>query len=148
MALPALADVDLLAERLGSEVADLDNGQAEMMLEYASALVRSFAGRNWVDAHGNLSGVPESIPGVVVEVVSRAVNNPSGATQETTGPFTVSWGPNAAQRMYLTASDRSIIRRAVQRPHVWTLGTTRGQIETGYVDVAGSDRPLPAATPW
>lgn len=147
MALPPLATVDDLSTRLGQPI--VDEPQAEALLVYASTLVRAFAGRNWINPDGELDGVPDEIPPVVVEVVFRAVTNHLGVTQEATGPFSVSFGPDAAQRLYLNASDKAIIRHAIARPQVWTLATTRGDLETQrVVGVEGSAKPIPADMPW
>lgn len=110
--LPALATVDHLERRLG--FAAPNNTRALELLAYASALVRAAAGRQWVNDENELEGVPAGIPDVVVAAVERAVQNPKGATQESAGPFSASWGPEAAQRIFLTRWDRRIIREAVR----------------------------------
>jgi hypothetical protein len=107
MPLPTLADLSDLEQRLGDEVDDA--AQAEALLRYASSLVRAYKRQTWVNADGELEGVPDGVAEVTVEMVYRALSNPQGVTQDTTGPFSVSYGSQAAQRVYLTAGDKQIL---------------------------------------
>lgn len=100
---------------------DIDEDQVELLLGDASALVRAYAGRSWVDDEGQLDGVPDGVVGIVASMVIRALRNPSGVTQETTGPFNVSYGSSAADRLYLTRSDRLLLRGGPQV--AFTVGT-------------------------
>lgn len=124
--LPALADVEHLERRLGFPAPN--NTRALELLAYASALVRAVGGRTWVNDEGELEDVPPGIPDVVVAAVERAVQNPKGATQESAGPFSASWGPEAAQRIFLSRPDRRIIREAVRggRPGAFTIKMAYG----------------------
>lgn len=128
MTLPALATIAALEARLGGH--QLDQGeaiQAESLIAYASAVIRGYTGRTYVDDDGELiDPLPDGISEVAVEMVFRAITNPAGVTQDTAGPFTVSFGTDAAQRIYLTGSDRTILGR---RSGLWTQPTTRGPIE-------------------
>jgi hypothetical protein len=108
MTRPPLATVAALEERLGQPIED--PVQAQALLDYASALIRGYVHRSWVDDEGALEELPDGVPQVCVEMVFRAVTNPSGATQDTTGPFSVSFGPDAAQRVWLSKSDKQILR--------------------------------------
>lgn len=136
MTLPALATVVDLENRLGDTVPN--HLQALALLAYASALVRSHTGKTFVDTDGNLlDPLPDGLTQVTVEMVFRAVTNPTGATQETTGPFSISFGSAAAQRIYLTAADKSILG-AKGRGGLQVISTTRGDIETRSV-IPGAD---------
>lgn len=108
-AYPPLATIEDLQVRIGVDVPMDDVDQAGQLLRYASALVRGWTGRTWVDDGGDLVDVPLSVIDVVVEIVHRSVVNPDGATQQTAGPFSVSFGRDAAQRMFLTRSDKTIL---------------------------------------
>lgn len=108
MSLPTLADVADLEIRLGATIDDTD--QAEALLRYASALIRSYAGETWVVADV-LTDVPDGVPEVCVEMVYRALLNPAGVSQDTAGPFSTSYGSDATQRIFLTKSDKAIIGR-------------------------------------
>jgi hypothetical protein len=54
--------------------------------------------------------------------------------------------------VYLTADEKALIRKVVSKPRgLWAMPLTRSAgVETGtvFVDVAGSDEPLPVAPPW
>lgn len=142
MARPALATVDDLEILLGESVPDAD--QADARLQQASAIVRAFAGTTWLnDAGDALEGVPDDIPGVVTAMVERASRNPDGAVQESAGPFTRSFGPEAASRLYLTGNEKLVIRAAVGSTGIGTLATSRGDLETPPVrDDWGSGQAL------
>lgn len=152
MTRPALASIDDLEDRLGETVGS--EAQAQARLEDASAIVRAFARKTWLNAEEtDLEGVPADIPGVVAQMVERASRNPSGATQEAAGPFSRSFGPDAAQRLYLSAADKLVIRAAVGSTGIGTIATTRGPLETPDVvpcpDVAPEDTAgLPTGVIW
>lgn len=132
MSRPALATVDDVAVRLGQEITD--PGQAQARLEDASEIVRAYAGTTWLnDDEDTLVDVPAQVAGVVAQMVERAARNPSGVTQETTGPFAVSFGAEAAARLYLTRNNKLVIRAAVARTSIGTLSTSRGPLETPSV---------------
>lgn len=153
MTLPALATVDDLERRLGQTIPDRD--QAEALLERASSKIRSYVGLTWVDPDtGLLDGVPEypDVRGICVEMVVRAVTNPFGVTQDTTGPFSVSYGPDAAQRVFLQRGEKEELAPIRRRGGLGVISTTRGPIETATVLVPTTDPladPVPFyADPW
>jgi hypothetical protein len=108
MALPNLASREALEQRLGATLDPTEAAQADSLLGYASALVRAYTRATWM-VDGLLVDAPDGVSQVVVEMVYRAVSNPQGVTQDTTGPFSVSFGPQAAQRIYLSAGDKTIL---------------------------------------
>lgn len=124
----ALATIDDLETRLGDRV---DNSsQAEWMLRHASGLVKAYCRRDWDDGD-----IPDGARTVTVEIVFRAVTNPEGATQDSAGSFSVSFGPEAAQRMYLTRADREILDSiGGGRSGIGTLSMSRGPLEMGGTD--------------
>ena len=131
MARPALATVDDLERLLGESVPD--TAQALARLEQASEIVRAYANETWLDDAGALADdVPEQLAGVVSGIVERATRNPGGVTQEQAGPFSRSFGSDAAQRLFLTKWDKAVIRAALGLSHgnIGTLTTTRGDLET------------------
>lgn len=138
MTLPALAGLTELRNRLGVDIDDPI--QALALLDYASSLVRAYTRRSFVDDDGNLDA-PDGPRQVTVEAVARAVTNPAGVTQDTAGPFTVSYGSDAAQRVYLTRADKAILG-PVGRGGLQVLSTTRGHIETRTADLPQSDPPI------
>lgn len=100
------ATITDLEDRLGRTVPDI--GQAEALLRYASQLVRGYARRHGIDL-GTAEEPRDGVVEVVVEMVYRAISNPQGVTQDTAGPFSVSFGSDAAQRIYLSKSDKVIL---------------------------------------
>jgi hypothetical protein len=127
-----LATVEALEERLDRELTEGEATQAEALIKYASALVRAYTGCAWADGNA-----PDGVAEVVIEMVFRSISNPLGATQDTAGPFSVSFGAQAAQRLYLTAGDRIILDANRCRSQLNVIGTTRGPMETPTV------RPIP-----
>lgn len=151
MARPSLADITELEARLGSTFTDPSAvlTQAEARLADASEIVRAYAGKTWLtdDESALADDVPGAIPGVVASMVERATRNPGGITQETAGPFSRSFGSDAATRLFLTAAEKSVVRAAAGRLGIATLSTTRGPLETAclsdgyYVDAGGVGAP-------
>lgn len=128
---PPLADVATLAARLKVEFDEPDTDQAELLLAQASAIVRSYTGRTFTDADGDLiDPLPDGVSGVVIEMVTRVAQNPEGATQDTAGPYSVSFGPNAAERLYLSSGDRIVLDPLKRTGGLRTIPTTRGPVET------------------
>ena len=125
--------IPALEARVGKPLADTAVVQAESMIAYAQSLVAAETGCTW----GSLDDIPEPVAAVIVEVVFRAAANPMGVTQDTAGPFSVSFGPQAAQRMYLGAADKTILHAHRCRSPLQTIPTTRGRIETDMVTDLG-----------
>ncbi len=145
MARPALATLDDLEALLGSLVDDPT--QALARLRQASAIVRAFAGVTWLNEdETELLDVPPDIPDLVAGMVERASHNPSGATQETAGEYSRSFGSDAAKRIFLDWNDKLVIRAAVgaSPSGIGVLTTTRGEVETRAV--CGSGGTLPTET--
>lgn len=124
MALPALATLATLQERLGARIENPQ--QAMYLLGAASTIVRSAAGKLWVNADGELEDVPDGASVVVIEMVARVSENPTGAVtnEEHLGPWghTVSYGNNAADRLYLSAADKIILGSTAS--NAWTIDPT------------------------
>mgnify|MGYP000880065205 CR=1 FL=1 len=105
MALPPLADVDALAAWLGVTIdTDIDVARAGAVLASASATARRQTGHLYVDEEGELTAVPDDVTAVVVQLAARLWSNPTGATQQTEGPFSITHGPGA-----LTDDERALI---------------------------------------
>ena len=132
MTRPALADIDDLQARLGLTLVEPQITQANARLADASEIVRAYAGKTWLndDETEVDEDLPGSIPGVVASMVERASLNPGGITQETAGPFSRSFGSEAATRLFLTAGEKAVVRAASGRLGVGALSTTRGPLET------------------
>jgi hypothetical protein len=155
--LPALAEIDDLADWLGNPmVADTDHeARAAAVLRAASASVRRAAGETWVDENGDLDAVPEHVWSLTLQIAARMWANPTGARQQATGPFSTTFEPPV-----LTDEEISQLTGPKRTAHggVWTLSTTRGEVETrrvlpyydGHPDpvpVIGETRGLPADMP-
>ena len=105
-ALPPLASIEQLAELLGEDV--VTDGRALALLEHASTLVRSQAGLTWVDAAGDLlPDIPPAASEVTAAVAARAWRRPDDTVQETTGPFSATFG---GQGIYLTKWEKSVLQ--------------------------------------
>lgn len=134
MSLPPLADVSDVVALFGAGTA-VDIDQTEMLLRLASARVRAYTGCTWTNEAGTaLVDVPDGVTELVAAVVVRALQNPRGVTQETAGPHSVSYGSDAASRVYLTAGDRDLLDANRCTSRLWVLSPTRGNLETPPVD--------------
>jgi phage gp36-like protein len=150
MALPPFATTDDLDVRLPPGVV-VDDERKEAALADASALIHALTNEAWVEDGALVATVPDVALTVCCKAAVRALVNPSGATQESTGPFSYTYGD-----VYLTSTERDLIRGAVSggTGGVWTLGTTRlDTYEAGdlrlvngdlWVDVNGQpNEPIP-----
>lgn len=156
MALPPLASVADLANLLHTPLtAPADDARAASLLVASSSLVRAESGSPWVDSNGDLVWdettdsrlllVQEVLTSVALAAAARAWNNPDGGTSrtETLGPYTetVRYSEDAAG-VYLTDDEQRAIARAVAAyrgsgsPGLWTLATTREDVETDTVFLA------------
>lgn len=141
--LAPLATVQDLADWVG-EAIEAEDPQALAYLRAASAVVRSYTGRDWVGEDGQAEA-PGAVSTVVVQVAARVWRNPDGYIQDTTGPFTVRWSERIAEGIFLTAGEEDMLaphRRG--RPAVWSLPTTRGPVETPTVAGPAGAVPLRA----
>lgn len=131
MALPPLATVQDLSDWLDQPI-DPANSRAVAVLSAASSLVRSYTQQDWVDEAGALVEVPDDVVTVVLQVAERKWRNPTGAIQETTGPFSVRYSERSGDGLFLTDTERRMLAR-YKRDALWSMSTTRGEVETGSV---------------
>lgn len=121
-----LADITDIEARLGRTFSGDEHTRVEALLDDASALVRDEAGITWIDPEtGLLTTVPGSIRAVVLRSVERAVRNPQGFSAESAGDYSYQ-RTNVEPGVYLTDSERQIIRRATGRTGLWAQPVTRG----------------------
>lgn len=119
MALPPLATLTDLRDEVEDD-AVLTSTRAARALARASTLVRSVAGQTWVDENGDLvENVPDSAFEVTLAAAARAWRNPSGFVQDTAGPFTVRWSERAADGVYLTEAEETMLGR-YKTDGLWT----------------------------
>lgn len=133
MSLPPLADLDSFGSWPGVSMDTHGIVAAVALLDHVSAMVRAHAGVNWVDEHGDLEGVPQDIPGIVLQVAARVWSNPDARRQSTEGPFSASWD---AVGLSLSADERRRVSAAAATGPYRGLGvvsTTRGDVETPSV---------------
>lgn len=135
MSLPPLAttaDITARAPEL-----TLNATQAAALIADASAVIRAYAGRDWVnDAGSALEGIPDGIPGVCAMMVIRALRVPEGVSQEAIGNYSVTYSPYASDRLYLTRTEKAFIKRAVSSGGAFSISTYG---EVGYL---GTDEDL------
>lgn len=123
--LPPLATVEDLAAEVGQTIASNDK-RALRALAGASARVRSYTGRTWVDSTGELTDVPDEVVTVTLQVAARKWQNPQGMVQETSGPFSVRRSERAGEGLYLTDDEKAMLADYREGPGgLWSLGTTR-----------------------
>lgn len=157
MALPPLItpeDFETWASRPVS-----NRARAEAIIAAASTLVRTHSGRMWVDAAGepeeDVTELQiESAKTVVLQVTDRVYFNPSGNTQNATGPFSASVAAWYSAGMYLTDDDKAQLPTTTSaRPALWTQATTRcdNDVPDIYLEVEDSTEPIvhvPHGYPW
>lgn len=146
MALPALSTVAAMEVRLGLEVGSLDGAdldRASTSLDDASTLIRTVAARNWIDAGGALSGVPDVIATICTRAAIRDYRNPDGVVNEQLGQgaygYTYAEGEST---IYLTDDEVSLIHAAAtapdpNNPTAWT-GTGSIATPSAYTPAPGT----------
>lgn len=142
MSLPALATLEALEVRLGGSLDDEDRAQAA--LDDASALVRSIAGKTWVTNDVLDTDIPDIIATITLRAARRAYTNPNDHSSETIGNSSVGFGA-----VYLTVEERSAVLAAIGNNGVSSVGleTPWSLIANDYIEVLGSDKPLPWSAP-
>jgi hypothetical protein len=125
-----LATVHDIEVRLGRELAGADLSRVVGLLEDASDLVRLEAGvlgdNAWLlDSDGELRPIPTSVRGVVRRMVDRAIRNPEGFSAESDGDYSYQ-RTQVQPGLYLTDSEKAILRKACGRTGLWTQPLTRG----------------------
>ena len=149
MAEQTLASVAELSDWLGEPIVDnsAEYKRAELCLRAASALVRSEAGRTWLDETGELLPVPEAAHMVTLYCASRVFDNREGQNRWNVDDAGGGWKVDEAGA-YLTASEKDQLSGFAGRRHggLGTVSTTRGDLagpSTGWVSTM--DGPL---FPW
>lgn len=153
--LPPLVTVVDLGDWLGESIDGAD-ARAGAVVRAASTRIRKETGRDWItDDTGEDPTLDEATPTideddlevaqtVVKMVAGRVWRNPAGATQESTGPFSVSWSGDA---FALTETEQEMLSgyRTTGRLGLWTLSTTRGcaDLDTTYLPVDPPGQPIP-----
>ena len=133
--------------------------RAEAIIAAASTLVRTHTGRVWVGADGEVEESAtelqlDAVRTVVLQVVDRVYFNPSGNTQQATGPFSSSVSAWYSAGCYLTDDDKTQLPTSTSaRPALWTQATTRcdNDIPDIYLEVEDSTEPIvhvPHGYPW
>jgi hypothetical protein len=115
-----LITIDQLLARPGFE--DLDSGQAEALIEDATALVRVEAEPMLDDVEA--ADTPPAVVAILVNMIRRGLDNPSGYAQETLGDYSRSTGSAAAATLYLTKREAKRVRRAAGKPSTGSLVAT------------------------
>lgn len=132
----ALITVAELVARPGFD--NLDSGEAEALIEDASALVRDAASPELDDVES--PDTPKAIVAVLVNMIRRGWSNPKGNAQETLGDYSYSTGGQMAATIYLTRRERRIVRRAAGKLGVSSLPMTSDLPRQPSEDVlVGSD---------
>ena len=151
--LPPLASVAALELRLGVTLTVAETERVSAILDDASALVRSEAGRDWVDGEGALADVPAVVESVTLAVAYRAFRNPDGAAQTSLGDASVSYDRGDGQAaVYLTRDERRSVRRAAGTSAVGAIELTSPwamPADTYPVAVSGGGDSIPLGPfPW
>lgn len=106
MTLATQQDVE---DRLGRELTDAEEAGIDARLADASAVVIGYTGQDFEP-----SPCPDAVVGVVAKMVARSLTASESVgfvTQQTAGPFNVSYNASAATGdVWLTAADKLALR--------------------------------------
>lgn len=120
---PPLASLEQFSNRLGASPEGADVDRAEAALDDASALIRTEAGEDWLDAGGALETVPAAVEAVALAVALRAYRNPEGVQQSQVGDVSVTYAAGGGSA-FLYPQERRIVRRAAGRQAVGSIQLT------------------------
>jgi hypothetical protein len=120
--LPPLASPAQLAVRLGYTDGEFpteaEADRAEACLVDASELIRDEAGKDWVDAGGELEDVPRRVESICLAAAKRAFENSEALTQRSIGDSAKSYdrsGREGGEAVYLTDAEAEAVRRAASK---------------------------------
>jgi hypothetical protein len=89
----------------------IDSGQAQALIDDASALVREAASPHLDEVES--PDTPPAVVAVIVNMIRRGWTNPVGMAQESLGDYSYSTGGAGVATLYLTTRERRIVRRVV-----------------------------------
>jgi len=139
-----------LGIRVGETIA-ADDTRAQWFLDTASAMVRSYATKSWLNVDGvTLAAVPEEVRRIATEVAARVWGNPEGLSQETVGPFTARRPDLFADGFFLTGTEKSQLAKYRGSGFgLYTIGVTKGDAYYDTIDVPVNygGQPLPYYAP-
>jgi hypothetical protein len=148
-----LASVAELSKRLGQTLTGVDHDRAYAALQDASALIRTEAGKTWIDDHDELEEVPGIIESICIASAHRAFRNPDGTTQTSIGDVSISFRREGnASSVFLSKQERMAIRKAVGKSGSSSVTMVTPYIaETAHYFVEmedGSEPMLFGPMPW
>jgi hypothetical protein len=127
-----LVDTPELGHWLAEDLAGSEE-RAQLVVQAASTRVRAETGRTWIDEDTDeLDDIPDPVRIVTLMLAERLWRLPTGVSQESVGSYQVSYYMQAARGLVLTADERAMLGPSTLGPvqGLWTLGTTRGELET------------------
>lgn len=144
----ALPDVDQLVPelevRLGVEPDSLqgnDLARAQAVLSDARALVTAAAGSALADP-------PQQVAvAVLLMAARRAYLNPSGAVSETVGPYSIRYGDDSPNGVYLTPREVESLRKLAKGRGIYTMRVERDDLDD-TLWVGDQWAPLSDPIPW
>lgn len=131
--LPAFASVDDLAIRVLGGISDDDAPRAQAALDQASTKIRAEAGKTWVVDDelvlptGDDEWRADVLFTVCLSAAFRSFTNPEQIQSESLGAYSETVA-NASADVYLTAQERTDVRRAAGGVGLFVLSTTRSDV--------------------
>lgn len=132
---PPLVRLSDVEARLGTTYATAEVARPLAIVDDASALVRTEAGRTWVLGDGVPDVVPPTIAAITIRIAIRAIENPEGFTTESGGDYSYS-RKGVEDGVYLTEREARMVRKAAGKTGLWTQPLERGDLhglDTGWV---------------
>lgn len=124
--LPPLASLDRLGAKLGYVPTGAEADRAYAILDAASELIRSVAGKTWVsETTGALESIPRRVRTVCVEAAFRAFGNPEALSQRSIGDSAKSFdraGREGGEAVYLTRDEERDIKAAAGTSSLVSVG--------------------------
>lgn len=134
MPLPALVTPDELEEWLGVQFSADELPRAAAFCAAASTRVRAYTHATYVDEEGDLdSDIDEQVTLAAKLLAARTWQNPTGANNRSVGPFSEEYAEALGVMVLSEAETDLLSSTAGSSLGLFTIGTTRGPLETQYV---------------
>ena len=143
------ATVEELAVLTRQQIAP-DDAAALLVLRMASSTVRAYVGSAITEQWGD--SIPQGAVDVTLDVASRVWTNPEGLVADAIDDGRRQWDPSRAEGFYLTGSNKAVLDElggaATAARGLFTISTTRGDVDTDTVYVPTGPPPSGYPFPW
>ena len=126
-------------------------GQAELVLQLASAWARSIARKAWASVDAIPDWRRDTVVGIILAASRRELQNPRRVIYEVHGPDSASYNQSSCPPGFFTEpEERYLLSCKGSTGSWWAMETYRDdpEVSTGYLYAANSAHPIPMYAPY